>query len=354
MRLVTAFSILFLLGCAGVPGGTGGPATPKANPVPVGTAIATVREVPRSLRVTGTLVAVDDADVAAEAPGAVERVFAERGDLVAKGAALIGIDSTISTLQAREAAAGLASAEAQVKLAESECARATSLTEAGGLSTAERDRVLTQCEQGRRQLDMTRARKALADTQLARATVRAPFAGVVAERLVSPGDYVAPGRAVVKLVAVDPLRLDLSVPERQASLVEAGATIRFELTDAPGIIHEATVARMSPALRERTRDLIVEASVANADGRLRPNSFAVANLALGTSPGVVLPATAIRTSGEFARIFVVVDGMAEERVVELGAEVEDAREVVVGVREGELVVNPLPEGLADGAALSVQ
>lgn len=348
MRLLSCALFLLVAGCAAPEPEA---EAPRVNPVDVGTAVATTREVPRTLRVTGTLVAVDDADVSAETAGSVERIHAERGDLVAAGAPLIGIDTTVSALQAREAAAALAGAEAQVRLAESECARAASLTEAGGISIADRDRALTQCEQGTRQLEMTRARKALADTQLARGTVRAPFAGVVAERLVSPGDYVGPGRAVVKLVAIDPLRLDLSVPERAASLVKPGASIEFELTEAEGVKEVASVTRISPALRERTRDLVVEATVPNPDGRLRPNSFAVARLGLGTSPGLVVPVTAVRTSGEFSRVFLVVGDKAEERVVDVGVEVEGVVEIVSGLAEGEVVINPIPEGLADGAPL---
>ncbi len=354
MRAVSLLTLLFALACAGGPAAQPGAAEAKSDPVAVSTAVATSREVPRGLRVTGTLVAVDDADVAAEAAGAVERVRAERGDLVAAGAPLLELDTTTAGLQAKEAAAAVASAEAQVKLAESECARATSLAEAGGLSTAERDRILTQCEQGSRQLEAARARKALADTNLARATVRAPFAGVVLERLVSPGEYVTPGRAVVKLVAVDPLRLELSVPERAASQVRLGAPIRFEVTDPVGMAFEAKVDRISPALRDRTRDLVVEASVANPEGKLRPNSFALARLELGTSPGVTIPATAVRTRGDVSRVFVVANGVAEERVVELGERVADDVEIKVGVAEGETVVNPIPEGLADGAALAAR
>lgn len=356
MRAVSLLSlstaVLFALACAGGPGADDATDAKKVDPVTVATATATTREVPRVLRVTGSLVAVDDADVAAEAAGAVEKVLAERGDLVAANAPLLLLDTTTAGFQAREAAASVASAEAQVKLAESECARATSLAEAGGLSNAERDRVLTQCEQGSRQLDAARARKALADTNLSRATVRAPFAGVVAERMVSPGEYVTPGRTVVKLVAVDPLRLELSVPERAAGQVRIGAGIRFEVSDPVGTIVEAKVERISPALRERTRDLVVEASVPNPEGTLRPNSFALARLDLPGEPGVTVPLTAVLTRGDVSRVFVVIDGVAEERVVELGERVDDVVEIRVGVTDGERVVNPIPEGLADGAALA--
>lgn len=355
MRALSLFTLLLALACAG--GGddeAAADAAKKKDPVAVSTAAATTRDVPRTLRVTGNLVAVDDADVAAEAAGAVEKVLADRGDVVAANAPLLALDTTTASLQAKEAAASVAAAEAQVKLAEAECTRARALSEAGGLSTAERDRVLTQCEQGARQLEAARARKALADTNLSRATVRAPFAGVVAERLVSPGEYVTPGRTVVKLVATDPLRLELSVPERVASEVRVGAALRFEVTDPVGVVVEAKVDRVSPALRDRTRDLVVEASVPNPDGKLRPNSFAVARLELGTVPAVTVPLAAVKEQGDTARVFVVKDGVAEERVVELGERLSDAVEVRRGVAEGELVVHPIPEGLADGAPLAAR
>ena len=329
-------------------------AVPNAAPAPVAAAAtaASVRDVPRSLRVTGTLVAVDDADVAAESAGAVSQIAADRGDLVARGAPLLVLDSAIASLQAREASASVAAAEVQLRQADADCTRAQALTEAGGLSTAERDRLLSQCEQGARQLEAARARKSLADTNLGRATVRAPFAGVVAERMVSLGEYVGPGRTVVKLVALDPLRLELSVPERAASLVQIGARVRFEVNDRPGQTFEATVTRLSPALRERTRDLVVEASVPNPDGALRPNSFVVANLDLPVASAVAVPMSAIVRRGDTARLYVNVAGVAEERVVELGEQDGDWVEVRDGVAEGEAVLAPVPAGMGDGVTLA--
>ncbi|MDP2316824.1 MAG: efflux RND transporter periplasmic adaptor subunit [Pseudomonadota bacterium] len=357
MRALSLLSLLsvagFALACAGGPDDEAA-TTPKAAPTPVSTSAAVTRDVPRTLTVTGSLIAVEDADVAAEAAGAVQRIAADRGDLVNKGDALLLLDTATSGLQAKEAAASVAAAEVQVKQAEADCARARTLTDAGGLSTAERDRLLSQCEQGARQLEAAKARLALANTNLARGTVRAPFAGVVAERMVSPGEYVTPGRAVVKLVAVDPLRLELSVPERAASQVKQGASVTFTVTDHPERTFTATIDRVSPALRERTRDLVVEATVQNTDGALRPNSFVVAKLALPDAPGVTVPLAALHESGDVTRLYVATDNTAEERVVEVGARLADAAEIRVGVKDGERVISPIPEGLADGATLAAQ
>lgn len=351
MRLLPTLSLLTLalLACAG--GSTETAPKEEAKPVSVTTSVATVAEVPRSLKVTGQLIALEDADVAAEAGGTVERIVADRGDTVAKGGALVEIDTTTSSLQAREAAASVASAEAQVRLAEAECGRARQLSAAGAMSDSERDRALTQCEQGARQLDAARARKALADANLARGTVRAPFGGVVADRLVSPGEYVNPGRAVLRLVATDPLRLEISVPERAAGQVAPGASVRFEVPERPGQSYTAVVDRVSPALRDKTRDLMVEATVPNPDQTLTPNSFALVFLSIPAERGVTIPKTAVH-EGEIARVFVAKDGVAEERVVELGAELESTVEVRVGVAEGESVIAPIPEGLVDGSKLA--
>ncbi len=347
------FSLLTAVACSGGPSAEAA-AEKAAPPLVVATTIATTQEVPRTLTVTGSLVAVEDALVAAEAAGAVERIVADRGDLVVSGSALVVLDATTSGLQATEAAASVAAAEVQVKQAEADCARARALTEAGGLATAERDRLLSQCEQGARQLEAARARLALATNQLGRATVRAPFAGVVAERMVSPGEYVTPGKAVVQLVAVDPLRLELSVPERAAAQVLSGAKVTFTVTEHPGRVFEATIDRVSPALRERTRDLVVEATVPNADGALRPNSFAVAKLSLPNGPGVTIPLAALIEKDGVARIYVAKDNVAQERVVEVGSRLAEVVEIRVDLAPGEVVISPIPEGLADGAALSLQ
>lgn len=348
MRL-SSLALLFVTGC-GLLGPTEPPVEPP-KPLVVTTAVAELRDMPRFLRVTGTLVAVDDADIAAQAAGNVERILADRGDVVAKNAALITLDTSTAALQAKEAAASVAGAATQVQQAQADCARASSLAEAGGLAAAERDRLLSQCEQGSRQLEAARARQQLADLNLSRATVRAPFAGLVAERLVSPGEYVTPGRAVLKLVALDPLRLELSVPERAASSVSIGAYVTFVVADPPDTTVTVPVARISPALRERTRDLVVEAQVPNAEGKLRPNSFAVARLALPLAAALTIPEAAILKSGETARVFVARDGIAEENVVETGEALDGFIEIRSGLVAGDRVITPLPAGITDGAKL---
>lgn len=327
-------------------------ARPEATPVAVQTVTVARQDVPRALTVSGALLADEEADVAAEVAGAVRAAPADRGDLVEKGAALLEIDPTLAALQASEARAAADAAKAASTLADDECRRAEAVAQAGGMSPAELERAQTQCAQAREQLEAATARAGLAATNLGRTTVRAPFTGMVMERFVSPGDYVAPGRVVARVVTVDPLRLQISVPERAAAQVQPGAALRFSVNGLPGASFDAVVARISPALRERTRDLIVEADVPNADGRLKPGNFALVELALPPGPGLVAPASALRERGDTIRVFVNTGGRAEERLVDVGARLGDLVEIRDGLREGEAVIAPLPAEVSDGVPLA--
>ena len=117
------------------------------------------------------------------------------------------------------------------------------------------------------------ARKALADT-----VVRAPFTGVVGERLVSVGDYVTRGTKVASVMRTNPLRLELTVPQQFSLEVRVGRAVSLEVDTAPGKTFTGQVRYVSPALQTDSRTLIVEAVVANPDGSLKPGSFATAQI----------------------------------------------------------------------------
>ena len=186
----------------------------------------------------------------------------------------------------------VANARATLTLAQGDFDRAKMLFEKKLLSQAEFDQRSAQAEVARRQYDIARngavqqyqallgararvslARKALADT-----VVRAPFTGVVGERLVSVGDYVTRGTKVVSVMRTNPLRLQLTVPQQFSVEVGVGRAVSLEVDTAPGKIYTGQVRYVSPALQADSRTLIVEAVVANADGSLRPGSFATAQI----------------------------------------------------------------------------
>jgi RND family efflux transporter MFP subunit len=181
----------------------------------------------------------------------------------------------------------------------------------------------------------------IARQQLSDSVLKAPFDGMIQERLVSPGDYVAAGAPVVVLVRVHPLRLRLAVPERESSSVRTGQEVRVTVEGDP-TVHAGRVARISPAISEDNRTLQIEAEVPNPDARLRPGAFARAEIVtLSSEPAVVVPAAAIVSFAGLDKVMGVEAGKAVEKRVRTGRHAGDRIEIVDGVAAGDpVVLNP--------------
>ena len=188
-------------------------------------------------------------------------------------------------------------AQASLDLAEAEFARIQSLLDQKVVSQSEWEQRRTQVEAARQQykvalnvaeqsyrsLQAARARVALANKSLADTAVRAPFAGLVAERAVSVGDYVTKGARVATVVSIDPLRVELTVPEQAVAQIKVGQPVRLTVDAYPGEEFTATVRFVSPSVRVDQRALTVEAIAPNKDGRLKPGLFATALIRQGAA-----------------------------------------------------------------------
>lgn len=362
------------------------------QPTAVETARVESRTIQRQLRVTGTLLADEQAEVSAEVSGRVTATPVERGSRVAAGALLVRISASETSAQLQEAEAnagqiearlGLSAgqpfdprrvpevmnAQASLDLAEAEFSRIRSLLDQKVVSQAEFDQrrsqveaarqqyqvALNAAEQSYRSLQAARARVSLANKSVSDTAVRAPFAGLVAERAVSIGDYVTKGTRVATVVSTDPLRVELSVPEQAVALVKVGQPVRLTVDAYPGEEFAATVRFVSPALRIDQRALTVEAIAANRDGRLKPGLFTSALIQQGSAtPAVVVPATAVETVSGTSRVYVVKDGKAEERIVTLGERVGDAVEITSGLTAGESVASDPRGRIADGMPVAAR
>jgi len=358
--------------------------------VTVATAPAVERPLTRFIRVTGTLAAQEQADVAAEIQGRVVATPVERGTRVGEGSDLIRIAAAEAEAQATEAQANaaqleerlglgegatfnidrvpeVANARANVTLAEGDFDRAKMLFEKKLLSQADFDKTSAQAEVSRRQYDIARnasmqqyqallaarARVSLAKKALADTVVRAPFAGVVGERMVSVGDYVTKGMKVVSVLRTRPLRLQLTVPQQYSVEVGVGRAVSLEVDTAPGRTFTGQVRYVSPALQADSRTLIVEAVVPNDEGSLKPGSFATARIEQESKmPGILVPATAIRTISGTSRVFVIANNRAEERLVTVGQAVDDLVEVTSGIKKDERVATTNITQLVDGVPVT--
>jgi RND family efflux transporter MFP subunit len=302
------------------------------------------------LTLSGTLAANQQAEVASDGSGKVVATYVDRGDLVELGAPLARLDARAAALSRKEAEASAASLLAQSENAKQECARAERLYAAKVISRAEYDGSTASCASSTFSAEAARAREGLASKSLSDALVRAPFRGVVGERLVSVGDYVTPGRTLLTLVDASSLRLEVAVPETAIAAVQSGRPVSFAVAAHPARVFSGRVTRLSPSLRATTRDQIVEVGVDNADGALRPGMFATVRLAVGEDKLPVVPATAVLGQPPSERVYVVSrDWRAEERVVSTGERKNGRVAVENGLNPGETVVAVPPNGIRDGA-----
>jgi membrane fusion protein (multidrug efflux system) len=361
------------------------PAAPSA--ITASPVAAVEQPIDRFIRVTGTLMAEEQADVAAETPGRVVATPVERGTRVAVGAELIRVSAVETAASLKEAEANaaqiearlaldpaggafdvtrvpeVANAKANLDLAQAEFARIERLLGEHVVSQSEYDQRRTQVEAARQQyeaakngaqqqyqaLQAARARVTLARKAATDTVVRAPFGGLVGQRMVSVGDYVTKGMKVAEVVRITPLRVQLTVAEQFVSAVSVGQPVSFGVDAFPTRTFDGKVRFVSPALRADQRALTVEAEVPNANGELKPGMFAAALVRRATqTPAVLVPGVAVQTAGGTSRVYVISGDRAEERIVTTGQRVDDRIEISNGLKAGERVATTNVARLVDG------
>jgi membrane fusion protein (multidrug efflux system) len=339
-----------LAGCRREEAAASQPPKAAAPLLHVQTAAVAERPMPEFLVVTGSLRADQESNLAADANGKVLQVLVERGQHVTRG-------QVIATLDARAASLGATAAEAQAKLAQSqldqaqkECGRVKHLLETGAISQADYDRQTSQCTAQQWSAAAAEAQQQSATKLLGDSRIRAPFDGIIGERMVNVGQYVQPSTQVASIYDPDPLRLQITVPEANLADVKAGTPVTFAVAAFGDERFQAIVKYISPNVRESTRDLVLEAIAPNGDGRLRPGMFAVARLELSERPHLVVPADAVKRDETEARVFVVGPTKeVQERLVQVGESKGGVVSVLGGLKVGESVVLSPGADVRDGA-----
>jgi RND family efflux transporter MFP subunit len=176
-------------------------------------------------------------------------------------------------------------------------------------------------------------------------TLAAPFDGVVLESFVEAGEFVRSDSPVLRIATLDSLVLETEVPEAMIAAAAPGTRVSLQVAAFPGRSWSVTLEQRGVAVRERSRDVVVEGSVANPDGVLLPGMFGAVDVPVGTESLPIVPASAVIDRRGRSHVFVVRNRRAEERAVALGAELPGDRRVVVrGLSVGEeLVLRPPPE-----------
>jgi RND family efflux transporter MFP subunit len=218
-------------------------------------------------------------------------------------------------------------------------------------SASDLDAAVAEASRTRSEVKAAEATHAIARLNLERSQVKAPFDGVIAERLASAGDYLAVSTPILRLVQTDPLRLRLEVPERESAAVRLGQTVRVTV-EGDTNIYRGEIARIAPAIRRDNRMLPVEADVPN-QGNLRAGLFARAQIVITQRDDVIsVPAAALITFAGLEKVVLIRDGKAAEKTVTTGRREGNWVEIVSGLNAEESVVLD-PAGIRTGQPLAI-
>src|SRR5690625_3004403 len=230
----------------------------------------------------GSLWARESVMLKAEITGTVATIDFQEGTPVDKGKLLLKIDDSLLRAQLQEA-------QAKLTLKESQFARAQQLSSEGFISVQARDEVASE-------LAVARAQAALAQAQLDKTIIRAPFDGVLGFRHVSIGDYVSPGADLVRIEAIDPLFVEFQIPEQYMSMVKIGTPVILRFDAISGEFFPGQIDAIDPALDAQGRSLRLRARVPNPDGHLRAGMFARVQAQVEQHQAVMVPEAAIAPS----------------------------------------------------------
>ncbi len=309
-------------------------------PTEVSSLIVRAETLPQALTATGSLQAVREVMLAPEVAGRVAAIRFEAGQDVAAGTALVQLVDGPER-------ADRAAAVSRLTFAQLQYDRSKELEPTG----AEPRQLLQQ-----REAELLQARAAIQqiDARLAQKAVKAPFAGQIGIRRVNPGQYVNAGDALATLTALDRLYVNFNVPQQSLSKLQIGGAVTVRSDAAPGRDFVARINAIEPAVGAETRNIAVQAVMANPERMLRPGLYATVDIAQPARAGVILaPTTAIQTSASGDSVFVVRDGKAALVPVTVGSEVGARTIVETGLKSGDVVVTTGQLRLQPGAAVKV-
>ena len=306
--------------------------------VNVETASAELRQMARQINAVGSLRARDSVMLRAETNGRITEVAFDEGLAVTRGQVLIRLDDSIVKAQLQEA-------QAKLSLANSQHRRSQQLSQQGFISSQARDEAASQ-------LQVAQASVALAQAQLDKTMIRAPFDGLVGLKNISVGDYLSPGVELIAIEAVDPLEVDFRIPEHYLSEITVGLPIDVRLDAFPGKVYRGEVGAISPVVDATGRSLLLRAQVPNSQMILRPGLFARVTLELGTDEVVMVPESAITPSGSAQYVFKVVNNVVQRIEVSVGLR-RDGWVEVVGIDAGDEIVVLGTQKVAEGTVVNV-
>jgi membrane fusion protein, multidrug efflux system len=304
--------------------------------------------------ISGTLTADREARIRAEMSGAVLATSVEQGERVSAGTVLGRIDDASVRDAAMSARSAVAQATVAAEQAARELQRSKTLAAAGAIAERDVEGADRASLGAQAQLADAKARLSSAEKMLRNTIIRAPFAGVVSERAVSPGDIVSPGSAMFTVIDPRSLRVEASVPTSALADVRVGAPVLFTVNGSDRVL-EGKVTRVSPMVDPQTKQVRLLASVPNSAGVLVAGLFVEGRVASQKRIGVLVPESAVDQTGIVPTLMRLKGGKVEKVEVQLGARDDAAAmfEVTTGIASGDTVLLGAARGISVGSLVVV-
>ncbi len=327
-------------GCGKKNGAAGG-GNPGGFAVPVVAIPVRSEAVSESVSLIGNVMANELVDINSETEGIVKEIRFHEGESVKKDDVLVLLDDTKFLPQ-------LAEAEAQLELARTSFVRTKQLFQDKLISQQEYDTAAAMSAANEAAVDLKRR-------QLKDARITAPFSGMVGARLISPGQFITTSTRLTQLVDLDPVKVEVSVPERYLSQLREGQTVEFRVAAFPKETFKGQVYFVSPQLDPGMRTALVKALIPNEDRKLRGGMFANLELTLQLrESALVIPEPAIINNGDITLVFALTpSNTAVMKPVTTGLRLAGKVEILKGLSDGELVVVEGVQKLRPGALVSL-
>lgn len=323
---------------------------------PEGIAVADSVSLATGPLISGALVPETSAQMRAEIAGAVLQVYAEEGQRVRRGQVLARLDDTALRETQLSARAAMRSAESASQIAKRNEERAVRLSGAGAIAERELEQARLAATSAAGALADARARLVGAERQLAKATIRAPFNGVVAEQAVNSGDVVQIGALTYTVVDPASMRLEASVPASEVSALSVPMPVDFTVTGYEGRAFEGRVTRINPAADPATGQVGITVAIPNSAGSLVAGLFAEGRVSTVQKSALAVPASAVDERGMSPAVLRVRSARVERVPVTLGVrdEVRNLVEVSGALARGDTVLLGTAQGIAEGTVVRVR
>jgi membrane fusion protein (multidrug efflux system) len=304
---------------------------------------------------SGSLAPEQQATIRAEMSGSVIQTNAEAGQRVGKGQALAQIDAAVLREQQLSARSAMITAQSSYDIAQRELSRSVTLEKAGAIAERELERARNALLGAQAQLTNARAQLANVNKQLDKASVQAPFAGVVSQRQVSAGDVVSPGTALFTVVDPGSMQLEASVPAEALSQVRVGMPVEFRVNGYPNRTFGGRITRLNPTADPATRQVKIVASIPNAGNTLVGGLFAEGRVASESRTVPMVAQSAVDERGLRPTVVRLRGGRIEK--VEVGLGIRDAAdetvEITSGLAPGDTVLLGAARGISPGTPVKV-